>query len=164
MSADSLLRWQREADEHAMRDIFVAIRRAPLDAAGFDAVTVARLMQHQFELQRAGYRFAYPTATSEAIVLDDDVVGRLITDDSAERLVLVDIMIDPAHQRNGIGSRVLVEVIARAGVRPVELRVDHGSQAEPWYRRHGFEQVGADAMQAHLVHVPNVSALTSAEV
>jgi GNAT superfamily N-acetyltransferase len=147
-----------------MRDMFVAIRRGPLDAAGFDERTVERLMQHQYDLQRAGYRFAYPSSASEAIVVDGDVVGRLITHDSAERVVLVDIMIDPAHQRLGIGSRVLADVIARARIRPVELRVDHSSQAEPWYRRHGFEQVGADDLQAHLVHVPATAALASAEV
>ncbi|HEX6658222.1 MAG TPA: GNAT family N-acetyltransferase [Ilumatobacter sp.] len=144
--------------------MFVAIRRGSLDSAGFDANTVDRLVQHQFDLQRAGYRLSYPSVTSEAIVFDGDVVGRLITDDAGERVVLVDIMIDPVHQRQGIGSRVLAELVTRAGSRPIELRLDHGSSAEGWCRRHGFERVATDDLHAHLVRVPAGSAMASTGV
>jgi ribosomal protein S18 acetylase RimI-like enzyme len=150
-----------EADEPALRAIFVAIRRGPMDAAGFDAVTVVRLVEHQFELQRAGHRLTYPNAASQAIILDGELVGRLITDDDDERVVLVDVMIDPAHQRQGIGSHVLVDLIVRCGRRPIELRLGHGSAAEAWYRRHGFEQVAHDDVQVHLVRAPATSALSS---
>ena len=144
-----------DADEPAFRAIFVAIRRAPMDAAGFDADTVERLVQHQFDLQRAGYRYTFPLAETDAIVVGDEVVGRLITDHSGEQVVLVDIMIEPARQQQGIGTHVLRELIARHPGRSIELRVDHGAPAEAWYHRHGFEQVGADQVQAHLVRVPD---------
>jgi GNAT superfamily N-acetyltransferase len=158
------LRPQCEADERAMRDVFVAVRRGVLDSAGLDENTVERLMQHRFELQRAGYRLAHPQATSEAIVHDGDVVGRLITDDGDQRVLLVDIMIDPDYQGRGIGSRVLWDLVNRAGSRPVEIRIDHGSPVEPWCRRHGFEQVAADDVQAHFVRVPRDLALAPTAV
>ena len=159
-----LLRPVCDSDERAMRDMFVAIRRGPMDAAGFDASTVVRLVQHQFELQRAGYRLTFPDATSEAIVADGELVGRVITDDDQARVVIVDIMIDPAYQRRGIGSRVVVDLVARAGSRPVELRIDHGSPLEGWYRRHGFEPVAAQDVQAHFVRMPVAAAMASTEV
>ena len=140
-----------DGDDGVMHDMFVAIRRGPMDAAGFDPVTVERLMRHQFDMQRAGYRFACPAATWEAIVADDVVVGRIVTDDDEAGMMLVDIMVDPAHQRQGYGSQALAALIARAGKRPIELHVDHGSPAESWYQRYGFEQVGADDLQARLV-------------
>jgi GNAT superfamily N-acetyltransferase len=159
-----LLRPVCDRDERAIREMFVAIRRAPMDAAGFDPGTVVRLVEHQFELQRAGHRLTFPHATSEAIVVDGGLVGRVITDDDDDRVVLVDIMIDPDHQRQGIGSRLLADLVARAGSRSVELRIDHGSPVEAWYRRHGFEQVAASDVQAHFVRVPasNVLAATGA--
>ncbi len=151
VSAPPTLRSEHDDDETAFCSMFVAIRRAPMDAAGFDGDTVERLVQHQFDLQRVGYRYTYPLAQTEAIVVGDEVVGRLITDDSGDRVVLVDIMVDPARQARGIGTRVLRQMISRHPGRSIELRVNHGAPADAWYRRHGFEQVGADELQAHLV-------------
>jgi len=148
------LRPERPADEPAFRAMFVAIPRPPMDASGFDPEMVERLLQQQFEMQQAGYRDAYPHAETDAIVLRDEVVGRLIVDASAERVVLVDIMIDPSHQQRGIGTHVLRDLIARHADRTIELHVDLGSPAEAWYHRHGFEQVAANELQAHLVRVP----------
>ena len=145
------LRPDRDADEDAFCSMFVAIRRGPMDAAGFDDATVERLVQHQFDLQRVGYRYTYPLARTEAIVVGDDVVGRLITDDSGDHIVLVDVMVDPQRQACGIGTRVLRQLISRHPGRAIELRVNRGAPADAWYRKHGFEQVGADEQQAHLV-------------
>ena len=148
------LRPERPFDEPAFRAMFVAIRRAPMDASGFDPDTVGRLLQHQFDMQRAGYRDTYPLAQTDAVVVGDEVVGRLIVDAGAARVVLVDIMIDPSHQQQGIGTHVLRDLIDRHAGRTIDLHVDLGSPAEAWYRRHGFEQVAADQLQAHLVRVP----------
>jgi GNAT superfamily N-acetyltransferase len=145
-----------------MRETFVAIRRGPMDAAGFDPDTVVRLVEHQFELQRAGYRLTFPHAASEAIVVDGELVGRVIHDDDEARVVVVDIMISPDHQRQGIGSRVLANLVTRAGSRRVELRIDHGSPVEAWYRRHGFEQVVANDVQAHFVRMSAGNVLAAA--
>ena len=149
------LRPERPVDEPAFRAMFVAIRRPPMDASGFDPEMVERLLQQQFEMQRAGYRDTYPLADTDAIVVGDEVVGRLIVDTSGERVVLVDIMLDPSHQQQGIGTNVLRDMIARHAGRTIELHVDLGSPAESWYRRHGFEQVAANELQAHLVRVPD---------
>ena len=161
VSALPMLREERDTDEPVFCSIFVANRRAPMDAAGFDDQTVERLVQHQFDLQRVGYRYTYPLAQTEAIVVDEQIVGRLITDDSGEQVVLVDVMVDPAHQRRGIGTHTLLEFIGRHRGRSIGLRVNHGSAAEAWYRRHGFEQVGADDLQAHLVRVGVERALSA---
>jgi len=74
VSALPMLREERDADEPVFCTIFVANRRAPMDAAGFDDQTVERLVQHQFDLQRVGYRYTYPLAQTEAIVVDEQRV------------------------------------------------------------------------------------------
>ena len=157
VSATPALRPERDDDEPAFCSMFVAVRRAPMDAAGFDGDTVERLVQHQFDLQRVGYRYTYPLALTEAIVVGGEVVGRLITDDSGDHVVLVDVMVHPALQARGIGTRILRQLINRHPGRAIELRVNHGAPADAWYRKHGFEQVGADALQAHLVRAATSS-------
>ena len=52
VSALPMLREERDADEPVFCTIFVANRRAPMDAAGFDDQTVERLVQHQFDRNR----------------------------------------------------------------------------------------------------------------
>jgi len=148
------LRPERDVDEPAFRAVFVAIRRPPMDASGFDPEMVERLLQQQFDLQQTGYRDTYPLADTDAIVIRDEVVGRLIVDSSGDRVVLVDIMIAPSHQQQGMGTSVLRDLIARHAERTIELHVDLGSPAEAWYHRHGFEQVAANELQAYLVRVP----------
>ena len=94
-------------------------------------------------------------------MVEGRVVGRLVTDADNARVTLVDIMIGPDHQCRGHGTQALLALIARCGDRPIDLRVDHGSRAEGWYHRHGFEQVGADELQAHLVRLPPANLLAA---
>jgi GNAT superfamily N-acetyltransferase len=148
-------------DATAVRAIFVASYRGPLDDAGFDDPTVERLLQHRFDLQRAGYRFALPTGVWEVILEADLVVGRFLTHDDGERFLLAEILVAPEHRGRGIGSHALAGVIDRAGKRAIELRLDHGSPAEAWCRRHGFEDLGADESHKHLVHRPGQAAFAS---
>jgi ribosomal protein S18 acetylase RimI-like enzyme len=153
------LRPEEHGDEAALREIFVATRRGPLDASGLDAATVERLMVHQFQMQRASYRLAFPDSTWETIVADGAIVGRIVTDADDDRVLLVDIMVAPAHQRRGHGSQALGQLIARAEPRPLELSVDHGSPAEAWYRSYGFEETGRNDLQVHLVRRPRATAM-----
>jgi GNAT superfamily N-acetyltransferase len=148
-------------DATAVRAIFVASYRGPLDDAGFDESTIERLMQHRFDLQRAGYLFALPAAVWEVILEADLVVGGFLTHDDGERFLLAEISVSPEHRGRGIGSHALAGVIDRAGERAIELRLDHGSPAEAWCRRHGFEDLGADESHKHLVHRPRQAAFAS---
>jgi GNAT superfamily N-acetyltransferase len=142
-----VLRPMRPDDDQVLTEMFVAVRRAPFDESGLDPASVTTLLRHQAELQAYGYERAYPDAVWETITLDGEPVGRLVTDTTAERIVLVDIFVAPEHQARGIGSLVLGAELERAGRRPIELRVARDSPAAAWYSAFGFEAVGSDDLQ-----------------
>ena len=146
-----VLRPMRPDDDQALTEMFVDVRRAPFDESGLDPASVTTLLHHQAELQTYGYENAYPDAVWETITLDGEPVGRLITDTTPERIVLVDIFVAREHQGRGIGSLVLGAELERAGQRPIELRVDRGSPAARWYTAFGFEPVGGDVLQLSMI-------------
>ena len=142
----------RADDDRALTDMFVAVRRTPFDDAGLDPASVTTLLCHQAELQAYGYATTYPDAVWETITLDGEPVGRVVTDTTPERIVLVDIFVAREHQRRGIGSVVLRAVLDRAGRRPVWLRVDRDSPAVAWYAACGFAPVDSgDDLQLSMV-------------
>jgi GNAT superfamily N-acetyltransferase len=141
------LRPVRPDDELALTEMFVAVRRAPFEECGLDSTAVTTLMHHEAEMHAYECDRAYPDAEWETITVDGDPVGRLITDTTAERIVLIDLFVAPEHQRRGIGSLVLGAELERAGRRPIEIRVDRGSPAEAWCAAFGFEPVEGDELQ-----------------
>lgn len=56
----------------------------------------------------------------------------------------------PNFQRRGVGSAALRHVLDGAGVHPVRLSVLHTNRARGLYLRHGFTEVGRDAVRAVL--------------
>jgi 4-diphosphocytidyl-2-C-methyl-D-erythritol kinase len=74
--------------------------------------------------------------------LDAAVVGWTLVLRLGEELCLAQISVDPRHQRQGIGTALLHEVIDRAraaGERSLVLNTQADvSWNRPWYERHGF--------------------------
>jgi N-acetylglutamate synthase-like GNAT family acetyltransferase len=153
------LRLESADDLATMQRIFRASRRATLDESGFDESTVERLTAYQYDLERADFGMSHPQARWEAIVVGGDVVGRLVTHEDGDRTILIDVVIDPLRRRQGTGSAVMTELIARAENRPIELHVARDSAADTWFRRFGFVPVDGDAPRRRLVREPDVEAV-----
>jgi ribosomal protein S18 acetylase RimI-like enzyme len=62
--------------------------------------------------------------------------GRALTDNEYHATIY-DIVVDPNYQRQGIGTRLMTELLARLPVWRVMLVAD--SEVQPFYRRLGFE-------------------------
>ncbi len=80
--------------------------------------------------------------------------GRVVTDGVLHAMIY-DLIVRPEHQRQGIGSHILVEIVARcraAGIRDVQLFCARGKQA--FYERHGFRPRPADAPGMQLEELP----------
>lgn len=147
----SLIRRPIRFDDAAvLTDMYVAVRR-PFYDGRMTPTEVTNLLRLDAEFHEHWVTHAHPTAAWEAIVLDGEVVGRLITDESAERLALVDIYIAPEHQRRGIGSLVLGAVVQQAKGRRIEARICRGSFAEAWYVGFGFEPAEVNLFEVSLV-------------
>lgn len=80
--------------------------------------------------------------------LDGIVVGWLATARLDAELLLLQVCVEPAHARRGIGTALLLDCIERARAAG-EASVILDTQADvvwnaPWYARHGFEPIPVD--------------------
>jgi GNAT superfamily N-acetyltransferase len=97
-------------------------------------------LRMQFEAQDDWYRQVYPDAAFLVVIRDGVPVGRLYKAHLPTEIRLVDIALLPEHRGQGIGSRLLADLVAtadRAGL-PVVLRVEPWNPVRELYRRFGF--------------------------
>ena len=102
----------------------------------------------QFNNQQNWYKTAYPDAQHQVILCDGQPIGRILVDRTPEFFLLVDIALLPEHQKQGIGTNYLLELLdeaKRAGV-PVRLQVLKNNPAQRLYERLGFVKTGEDEL------------------
>jgi ribosomal protein S18 acetylase RimI-like enzyme len=91
---------------------------------------------------------AYSAADHQIIRANGEAIGRIMVLRKPEQNLLVDISLLPERRNQGIGARLLKELIAesdQAG-RPVNLQVLKTNPALHLYQRLGFVQTGEDEM------------------
>jgi GNAT superfamily N-acetyltransferase len=74
------------------------------------------------------------------IVSNGKAVGTVAIHETADHLRLDEFYLEPAHQRQGIGSQVLASLLSKAGRNslPVRLQCLKWNPVISLYRRHGF--------------------------
>ncbi len=102
-----------------------------------------RLLRQQSAFQESQYDSQYPQLERFIISDGEDSVGRLYLSRGGVEWVLVNIAVFPERQRQGIGTRILQELIgeAKASGKAIRLHVARDNPAVAWYRRRGFEDV-----------------------
>jgi len=82
--------------------------------------------------------------TWHVIEEDGTVLGFMSFDEADDRSVLNTIELAPEHQRCGVGSKLIRDLLSRARKRgvPVELRVLKCNPARALYERLGFSAIG----------------------
>lgn len=131
-------------DDHAFVFSLFAETRAPgfahlpLEPAQRDA-----LLRQQFSLQTAQYRHSFPAASFSIVEWDAESIGRLYVDRAQPCIHVIDVALLRAWQGQGIGSRLLAELLAEASAagRPVSLHVERENPAQCLYQRLGFRVV-----------------------
>ena len=68
----------------------------------------------QFDAQDSWYRQIYPDGQFLVVVLDGNPVGRLYLARGEAEIRIVDIALLPEHRSQGIGSRLLEDILAAA--------------------------------------------------
>lgn len=144
------------ADEAFMGALFRADRLPEFLAAGLVPAQAEALVADQFRLQTIGYRREFPTAEWRIICRRGTPVGRIIEADLGDHLNIIDFLIAPEHQGQGLGTEVLHRVLARARRRgvPVRLMAFVGSTAQGMYERAGFVVDGVTPDRVSMVWRP----------
>jgi putative acetyltransferase len=90
------------------------------------------------------------------VVRDGGDIGWLQVGESGQELFLKQMFIDPAVQRQGIGSALLRDLLARGrnSGKVVRLAVVKINPAAALYKRHGFVTTSEDAFKFHMERWP----------
>jgi len=127
-------------DEAFLFELYASTRREEVAAWGWSEPQRQAFLAMQHAAQRKGYAARFPRADHRIIEAGGRAVGRLLVDRSGREIRLVDIALVPEARGQGIGSRLIGQLLdeAERGARPVRLQVLAGSRAQELYGRLGF--------------------------
>jgi ribosomal protein S18 acetylase RimI-like enzyme len=108
--------------------------------------------------QSARFRKHFDLDLRQVIVVDDADVGFLDVEQRPEDVWLAEIVISAAHQRRGIGSRLIGDLLASAAARqvPVRLQVLKVNPARQLYERLGFVETGQSETHYQMEATPRL--------
>ncbi|WP_353506730.1 GNAT family N-acetyltransferase [Variovorax sp. J31P179] len=103
------------------------------------------------EFQRQGFARGLSLGSTKVVEVNGEFGGFVWLQKSPESTMLRLICLDPRYQRSGIGSRLLMALVAR--VRRLRLKVFKTNPAVALYGRLGFVPVAEDDHMVEMVHV-----------
>ncbi len=131
------------SDTDFLFELYRETRRDEMAGWGWSAEQVDAFLRMQYNARQQSYKAQFPAARDSVILLDDEVIGRLLVAELAEEFRLIDIAIMPVSQGKGIGTiviRQLLESASQAG-KPVRLHVATLNPAKELYSRLGFTTI-----------------------
>jgi len=143
MAPDIALRPRTDADTGFLRALYASTRNDELAGLGWTPEQLDAFLDLQFRAREQHYRRTYPLAQDCIVLAGEDRAGRLEIDCTGEAILVVDVALAPAWRSQGIGTRLLQQVIKNAAVasRAVELHVELTNPARRLYERLGFVAV-----------------------
>jgi ribosomal protein S18 acetylase RimI-like enzyme len=138
--ANITLRAARADDREFLFALYASTRRDEMAAWGWPAAQQETFLRMQFGALRQRYAAEGDRSEQRVILCGDAPIGQIIVIRSPDEFRLADIALLPEHQRGGIGSALvgdLLEEAARARL-PVRLHVARDNRAARLYERLGF--------------------------
>ena len=132
-------------DEAFLRALYAAVRTPELAQVDWSSEQKLTFLSSQFDAQTKHYDDAYHAADFAIVERDGEAIGRLyVYDQAPDDVRIVDIALVPEACGQGIGGKLLHDVIAKASAagKSVSIHVEQFNPALRLYRRLGFEQVG----------------------
>lgn len=102
--------------------------------------------------QRRRFEAAFEPGLRWIIEHAGRAIGMLQVDFDATPVRLLNLQVAPSHQRRGLGSAVIGDVVRRAGARGVWLQVLKVNPAKALYARLGFGVIAETATHWQMLH------------
>lgn len=134
--------------------VYAGTRDVELEPVPWTGEQKAAFLAQQFAAQTADYERRHGDASFDVILVAGVPAGRLIVTRSETAMHVVDIALLPEHRGHGIGTRLLRELIAEAGSRPLSIHVEIMNPARALYDRLGFVPVSEHGMHVLMERRP----------
>jgi ribosomal protein S18 acetylase RimI-like enzyme len=124
----------------------------PWDDAQKDA-----FLRMQFDAQDAWWHENYAEASFDVILVDGEPAGRLYVHRGPSEIRIVDVALLPEHRGNGIGTRLLEDLVAEgdAAGKSVTIHVERMNPALRLYERLGFSVAEDKGVYLFLERLPS---------
>jgi ribosomal protein S18 acetylase RimI-like enzyme len=151
------LRPVEPGDDELLYRLYAGTRAAELRLLDWGDEAKETFLRQQFAAQCAAYE-QYPGRSFQAILLDDEPVGRLYLAHWEREIRIVDIALLPEHCGAGIGTALLRRVLdeAAAAGKAVTIHVEGHNPALRLYERLGFSVVEDKGVYLLLEAAPQV--------
>jgi GNAT superfamily N-acetyltransferase len=135
-------------DREFLFKVYASSRADEISSWGWTTEQKAQFLYMQHEAQQRFYYEQYPSLKYSIILTRQQKCGRLAIAQLADELVLVDILLLPEFQNEGIGSKILKSLQCEASEKKLLFRLSvlSGSKARRLYERFGFEAVSDDGV------------------
>jgi ribosomal protein S18 acetylase RimI-like enzyme len=122
----------------------------------WDDAQKAAFLRQQFDAQDAWWHENYAEASFDVIVVDGEPAGRLYVHRGPREIRIVDIALLPERRSNGIGTRLLEELLTEgdAGGKSVTIHVERMNPALRLYERLGFSVAEDKGVYLFLERLP----------
>ncbi len=157
LNADPLqLRTISETDIPFLNRLYASTRAEEMALVPWSEDEKSTFLDQQFQAQHLFYQQQFPRAKFDLVLTDNEPIGRLYVDSREDEIRLIDIALMPEYRGNGIGGKLMNQVLeqAKGESKPVRIHVEHNNPAMRLYLRLGFEQIDTNGVY-HLMEWKN---------
>ena len=134
----------RPEDQEFLCRLYASIREEELAQTDWTAEQKAAFLRMQFEAQHQHYQRYYPNGRFD-LILDEagEPIGRLYVEEWPSQFRLIDIALVPERRGQGLGSRLLRDLMAAAAAvgKALTIHVERFNPALRLYERLGFREI-----------------------
>lgn len=145
-------------DDPLLEKIYASTREDELKLTPWTEPEKAAFCQMQHRAQDSHYRRHYPTAEFLLIIAtaSSQALGRVYVDRWEKEIRIMDLAILPEFRSQGIGSRILTNLITEAteAGKLLSIHVERQNPALRLYLRHGFQPAGENGFHLLLHRLP----------
>lgn len=128
------------SDEAFLFELYRDARAGEMADWGWNDVQQQAFLSMQFRARNLSYS-AYPNTEHSIILNADQPIGRMLVSRKDDEIRLVDIALLAEARGQGVGAKLLAELLAQAAheAMPVRLHVEKNNPALRLYQRLGFQ-------------------------
>jgi len=133
-------------DDSLLYQIYASTRFDELAPIGWSTEQQEAFLRMQFNAQHQCYHQQFADADYDIILRDSAPAGRLYVNRRTDEIRIVDISLLPEYRNLGIGSSLLIDLIAEAHAaeKPLRIHVEQFNPALRLYQRLGFVKIADD--------------------
>jgi ribosomal protein S18 acetylase RimI-like enzyme len=150
------LRPFRQDDQEFIFKLYVSTRLGEIAELGWSEAQKETFLRMQFEARYRSYESTYGKAEHHIVEQNGRPIGRVMVLWERDFVLLVDIALLGEYRQQGIGGRLVRELIEQCNRRsvPLRLQVSKTNPALRLYERLGFIRQAEDQMYIQMEHRP----------